>query len=284
MEAHRPWLNRIMEFGSYISPIWHNMRSISFSQYAEDVLLHHLRPQKRGFYLDVGAYHPWMSSNTYKLYLKGWSGITIEPNPDVAQLFNRIRPRDTHLNIGISGVESELIYYRFTEANLNSFDAGQAARMNRPVIDTCRIRCLPLSEVINKYCPNQHIDLLSIDCEGLDLSAIESIDWVSIRPTAIIVEDFDQFLLNNHVPGVSLIRSYLAERNYMVAAQGIFSFIYVDRMAFARTGQTSGFRLDQSQLGGLAESATYEPANGLQNTGAQARAGAMVKDAWHRGD
>jgi len=42
-----------------------------------------MRPQGRGFYVDVGAYQPQSGSNTYKLYLKGWSGITIEPNPDV---------------------------------------------------------------------------------------------------------------------------------------------------------------------------------------------------------
>ena len=82
--------------------------SISFSQYGEDVLLYDFLPRYRGFYIDVGAYHPWQGSNTYKLYLRGWNGITVEPNQDTATLFNRVRPRDTHLAVGVSEQPSRL--------------------------------------------------------------------------------------------------------------------------------------------------------------------------------
>ncbi len=62
-----------------VLPVLQRIKSVSFAMYAEDVLMSHMRPQGAGFYGDVGAFHPQMHSNTYKLYLKGWSGLTIEP-------------------------------------------------------------------------------------------------------------------------------------------------------------------------------------------------------------
>ena len=75
-------------------------------------------------------------SNTYKLYLKGWRGITIEPNPDMTPLFRRFRPGDLHLQIGIASEPGELTYYRSDDPHENTFDgewamsrAGQAHRL-----------------------------------------------------------------------------------------------------------------------------------------------------------
>lgn len=55
-----------------------------------------------GFYVDVGAYHPYRFSNTYWAYKRGWNGINIEPNADAKELFDRVRKRDINLCCGIS--------------------------------------------------------------------------------------------------------------------------------------------------------------------------------------
>src|SRR5207244_773602 len=121
-------------------------------QYGEDLLFSFLHPRESGFYLDVGAYHPWKDSNTYKLYLRGWSGITVEPNPDSAKLFRRFRPRDTHLTLGVSMAPSELPYYRYADSKLNTFvpELRQDAKDGR---QPEKITCLPLREIIAKWCP-----------------------------------------------------------------------------------------------------------------------------------
>ena len=52
----------------------------SYSQEGEDmVLARYLEGQKNGFYVDVGAHHPFRFSNTYHFYLKGWHGVNIDP-------------------------------------------------------------------------------------------------------------------------------------------------------------------------------------------------------------
>ena len=54
-----------------------------------------------GYYVEVGAYHPKLFSNTYLFYKKGWRGICIEPNPRMKALFRLARPRDLFLNFGV---------------------------------------------------------------------------------------------------------------------------------------------------------------------------------------
>ena len=56
----------------------------SYSQLGEDlVIMNHLQclgknPNSKGFYIDIGAYHPLDGSNTYKFYKRGASGITVD--------------------------------------------------------------------------------------------------------------------------------------------------------------------------------------------------------------
>src|SRR5690349_18419094 len=38
----------------------------------------------RGFFVDVGANHPQLASQTWHLEQLGWDGILIEPQPDLA--------------------------------------------------------------------------------------------------------------------------------------------------------------------------------------------------------
>ncbi len=45
-------------------------------------------------YIDIGAYHPFKGSNTYKLYLKNWRGVVVDPNPEKTKKFSSVRPLD----------------------------------------------------------------------------------------------------------------------------------------------------------------------------------------------
>ena len=96
-------------FNTYIKSVFTN----SFSQYGEDVIIDRLLcHKKRGFYIDIGANHPDRFSNTKRFYVKGWSGINIEPNPIIFKKFAK-RTRDVNLNIGIGGGESTIGFLLF---------------------------------------------------------------------------------------------------------------------------------------------------------------------------
>ncbi len=207
MNIGRAW-NRLRSLPSVL-----NYVRVSFAQYAEDLILSQMEPESRGFYVDVGACQPRSGSNTYKLYLKGWSGVTIEPNPDVAGSFEKIRPRDTHLALGVSDATSELIFYKTSQANLNSFDPEWHQRSGIDVIERLPIKCVKLTDVLDQHCPTRQIDLLTIDCEGYDMKVLEGLDWSRYRPTVVIIEDFAQFSNGADRAGPTPIRSFMVDAN-----------------------------------------------------------------------
>ena len=78
----------------------------SYSQEGEDMVLRSFFEGKKnykGFYIDVGAHHPYRYSNTLYFYKKGWCGINIEPTPGAIKTFNFFRRRYININFGISG-------------------------------------------------------------------------------------------------------------------------------------------------------------------------------------
>lgn len=166
---------------------------LTFSQEGEDRLLERLLPNTEvGFYVDIGAHHPQRFSNTYKFYLAGWRGINIDPMPNIMKKFDEIRPRDINLELGIASKEGTLTYYIFDEPALNTFDEDCALSRKLPIIAKKRVRVRTLADVFNEYiAPNQVIDFLSVDVEGLDLNVLQSNDWESYRPTYILAESLE---------------------------------------------------------------------------------------------
>lgn len=168
--------------------------STYYSQEGEDAILTRIFEHKtQGFYVDVGAHHPRRYSNTYLFYRKGWSGINIEPNPDVVKAFRRERPRDTNLQIGISDHEGTLTYYLLDEPALNTFNKESAeivqADYGYKLLGTMDIPVRRLDTVLRAHLPDAGtIDFLSIDVEGFDMAVLKSNDWASFKPTCVLVE------------------------------------------------------------------------------------------------
>ena len=167
---------------------------LSYAQEGEDlVLARELGARPAGFYVDVGAHHPFRFSNTYLLYRRGWRGICVDPLPGTQKLFSRWRPRDLVLELGVSSTESTLKYYMFNEPALNTFDATVAREKDGladyRVTSTADVEVVPLATLLDRHMPpGVAIDVLSIDVEGLDLVVLESNDWIKYRPNLIVAE------------------------------------------------------------------------------------------------
>lgn len=155
--------------------------------------------KQSGFYVDVGAHHPRLFSNTYFFYKRGWSGLNIEPNPDVIRVFKAERGRDINLQLGISDHAADLTYYCFDEPALNTFDTvlvkSRLATTPYKVVGTCIVQVQRLEFILGKYLPpNARIDFLSIDVEGLDFAVLKSNDWRRFRPACVLVESLETSL------------------------------------------------------------------------------------------
>ena len=74
-----------------------------YSQYGEDDSTYqHLASIHRGFFVDVGCFHPVKYSNTYRWYRKGWRGVNIDLDPIKIEAFKMVRGKDENLVYAIS--------------------------------------------------------------------------------------------------------------------------------------------------------------------------------------
>jgi FkbM family methyltransferase len=157
----------------------------SYAQFGEDLIIRPFVP-RTGVYVDVGCYHPVLYSNTYRLYKLGWQGIVIDANPKLKKLFSIVRPRDRFVETAIGTAGGQLSYFEFSDGAYNTFspELAQDYQKRTKLVAEHPISIRPLSEVLAGV---SHIDVMSIDVEGLDLEVLKSHDW-SVIPTIIIIE------------------------------------------------------------------------------------------------
>lgn len=164
----------------------------TYSQEGEDRLTDRLLGgRENGFYIDIGAHHPRRFSNTYYFYRKGWSGINIEPNPELYKLFSKWRPRDINLNAGLYSKPMELKYYYFEEPALNTFSediAAQHLTAQHKLVKTENIAVTTLSKALEGVQVPEFIDFMNIDTEGSEWEIIRTNDWTRIRPELLLIE------------------------------------------------------------------------------------------------
>lgn len=168
-------------------------RQTSFSQEGEDrLLLRYFGRRQDGFYLDVGAHHPFRFSNTALFHRRGWRGINVDAWPGCMVPFRRARPRDINLEIGVAKEAAAAPFYIFNDPAMNTFDSELAQRHNRApwfIERTVQVPLRPLFDILDEHLPTgQAIDFASIDVEGKDLEVLESNDWTRYRPEMLLVE------------------------------------------------------------------------------------------------
>jgi FkbM family methyltransferase len=178
-----------------------------WSQCAEDIVIESiLGTQSKGYYVDVGAHHPTSLSNTMALYKRGWSGINIDPNPDMFHSFVTHRKRDINLNVGISTQSGFLKYYMFECSLLNTLDQNKADVWSNhsKLLDVCEVQCTTLDAVLREHVNSDiKIDLLSVDVEGHEMAVLTSNDWSKYRPRLVVVEQL------HRLPLASILNSEL---------------------------------------------------------------------------
>jgi len=177
---------------------WNYFDGSSFRSYSgegEDMILRKIFYRKmEGFYLDVGAYHPKKSSNTYFFYKKGWKGINIDAMPGSMKMFNRFRPNDINIETPV-GKEDELIsYYEFEDKALNGFEteilkSKDQLKTQNKIKKIHELKSRSLNSILEESLPkDQKIDFLSIDVEGSEMEILSGFDLKKYKPKLVLVE------------------------------------------------------------------------------------------------
>jgi FkbM family methyltransferase len=150
-------------------------------------------------YCDIGASHPKQLNNTYFIYLRGGSGVLIEPDPALIAQLQKVRPRDTVLNVGVAFDERRCAKLkRFSASVFNTFSSEQAnvvvesskkwaPDQLQEIVDEVEVPLVPVNEILGKYF-SDGIHFMSIDAEGVDFLILKSIDFDRFRPKLICIE------------------------------------------------------------------------------------------------
>ncbi len=191
-----------------------------YSQFAEDVSISRLFPRNyKGFFVDVGCFHPFRYNNTYRMYTRGWRGINIDIDSIKIEAFNLFRRQDINIACAV-GEQSGIVecYHGGFYSLGSTIDKEFAEAHGRHVTRT--VECKTLTEIIDGTRFNgRPIDLLSVDTEGNDLSVLKSLDFPRYKPYVVVVESHLEIL--EDVMESDLYKFLKSEGHSMVAWCGL---------------------------------------------------------------
>ncbi len=103
----------------------------TYSTFGEDLIVENFfKNLKKGFYIDIGCYHPLEGNNTYLLYKKGWGGINADVNSLSIDLFRRARKADYNVNIAVSNQKKKLKIYFRKKINMLNTSSKKLAKIH----------------------------------------------------------------------------------------------------------------------------------------------------------
>ena len=194
-------------------------------QYGEDIVLHKIfrNVPPTGFYVDVGAHHPFAISNTAYLWARGWRGVNVDASIQAVRRFEATRPQDVNVCAAVIATKSMApnkkvtFYYNKTIDNNATCDPEIARARN--LTKKAEVQCTTLKDIIKIASTRfgEQFDLLNIDIEGLDEEAIEDMAEWSCMPKVLMIkiyaEDIKELMMK---PSVNVITSNgyeLTQRN-----------------------------------------------------------------------
>ena len=192
-----------------------------------------------GFYVDIGANLPTRRSNTFALYRAGMRGLCVEPNIELAALFEKVRSEDDVVcaAVGDSYSVGELSRFNFhvfstcSEAVTRERLSEGKSALKASLLRSSFVAMLPLSGLLETYYERRKKSsffLLKTDTEGFDFEVLQSNDWKKYKPLCILTESTGQ---------EEKIVKYLEEKGYLLAYTFPVNQLFIRKEEFERCGK-----------------------------------------------
>ena len=164
---------------------------LSYTQNLED---YHLSlafaGQATGRYIDIGAGHPVADNVSCWFYQRGWHGIVVEPQPELAALYARLRPRDKVVQALVGRTHGERDFFLVERLHGFSTTIERYAQNAQALGVGYRSLRLPVV-TLAALCETQgirEIDFLKIDVEGAEAEVLAGADFKRFRPKVVVAE------------------------------------------------------------------------------------------------
>ncbi len=197
-----------------------------YSQGGEDAIIskafNYFIPVTQGFYLDIGAYHPYKHSNTYILYKAGWKGINVDPCPGSKLIFDKYRSRDINIEAGIGNQDGQMTYYILGEdSTMNSFSKLNLEKLGifGQVKKTVDVPVFTVNTLMEEHPEVKKLDYLNIDAEGFEMEILSGINFELVTPKVISIEQNDVLTFTDVLE--SKVCKFLSEKGYVPFAKNI---------------------------------------------------------------
>lgn len=222
----------------YAQAFWaaHNPVKDCYSQLREDVNILDLLKGveiKKAFYLDIGANHPNLLSNTYKMYRLGARGVLLDPDEHNCRLLRLFRPGDTVIR-GLAGDSCGL--RRFYH-NVSSFLSGTRNTDARHVVKEEFVPQVTVDSIMAML-DVPRIHLMNVDTEGNDLAVLRGAAE-SLRRTAVVCVEWENDQASDELDGL------LLNKGFFLALDNGLNRIYGNR---EQLGATSTFSRSAAAL------------------------------------
>lgn len=184
-------------------------------------------PKKPGFFIETGANNGYSQSNTYFLErFRGWTGVLIEPIPELYQECRKERKRSHVFNCALVANDYSHSHIEIHHLNLMSFVYGSKGDKEYEAIEKGKI-CAPglqgelikvpartLTSILDEIFVDE-IDFFSLDVEGYELEVLKGLDLFKYRPRFLLVEANDRTNVIEHLKPMYEIEKEFNERDIL---------------------------------------------------------------------
>jgi len=202
------------------------MRTV-FPDHVEDRLkAEFFAPAPGGYFVEVGANEPQHGSQTWQFEQAGWTGILVEPQPDLAERLRLTRRARIVAAACSSPVNAG--------GTMTLFLSGPHSSLKRDLVaigsvahGAIEVPARTLDDVLAEANAPTPIDFVSIDVEGHEVEVLRGFDLARWRPRLILIED--------HVTNLATHR-FLTRAGYrLIRRTGVNSW-YVPQSEAPRVG------------------------------------------------